>query len=101
MKKQPMCAECRAGEIYDEPALYKVRFPNDRYSTPAPPITEWVCEGHLTMLTDDYGQECKVIEVYRVDHERHCVMKRPGGMYCTCGLEGPWDRLVNGRWVRA
>jgi hypothetical protein len=63
MAKTPMCKECKDGEIYDEPAVWKVRHPNyDTWRENAPPITKWVCEHHVTMLGDDYGDELQFIE---------------------------------------
>ena len=60
------CKECEYGEIYKEPAKYKVRHPNyDSCQDNVPPITKWVCEHHYGMLGDDYGDELKVIERIR------------------------------------
>ena len=52
------CAECRNGEIYDEEAVIKVRFVRD-----GRPITEWVCEPHLTMLEDDHGAGLREVAI--------------------------------------
>lgn len=62
------CSECRNGEIPDEPAVAKVRHPNDDTWGPAPPITKWVCSGHLSMLQYDYGDDLKIIQ--RISPER-------------------------------
>jgi len=59
----PFCSECEAGEIYGEPAVVKVRHPNENYLNLR--VTKWICEGHLTMLTDDWGDDCKVTEDLR------------------------------------
>ena len=53
------CAECRNGEIYDEEAVIKVRFIRD-----GRPITEWVCEPHLTMLEDDHGAGLREVAIH-------------------------------------
>jgi hypothetical protein len=58
----PLCSECEAGEIY-APAVLKVQHPNENY--PNLRVTKWICEHHLTMLGDDWGDDCKVTEDLR------------------------------------
>jgi len=61
-----ICSECRNCSWDEdgtgpEEATIKVRFPNERSYSPAPPITEWVCNEHYDMLVADYGDDLKVI----------------------------------------
>lgn len=63
MSKSRECSECAAGENYGEPADLKIRHPHpDR---PNLRVTKLVCDGHYTMLCDDYGDEVEVLEDYR------------------------------------
>lgn len=60
-KATKYCAECRAGGIYDEPAVAKIRHPNPDHKR-APPITKFVCDRHCSMLATDHGEELKILD---------------------------------------
>ncbi len=59
MTPGPICVECFHGEI-TEPATCLVIHPNPDESRLS--VRKWVCDEHLAMLAEDYGDELTVLK---------------------------------------